>query len=139
MRARKKTVLAPTMVKTYNQKGMKTDFQDETISPENDIALALENLHTKLTRLLGERIEKLALYGSRARGDYEAGSDVDVVIIVKNLDNELKERILNLVADIELEHMVPLSMLVLSDVTYKELFKRERRIALDIEREGIPL
>jgi hypothetical protein len=114
-------------------------LSDEIIISETDIAEALKDLREKLHQLLGASMEKLVLYGSRARGDYEIGSDVDVAIIVKNLDRERKESILKLVADIELEHLVPLSTLVLSDGSYKDLLERERRIALDIEREGIPI
>ena len=35
--------------------------------------------------------------------------------------------------------LVPLSTLVLSEADYRGLIERERRIALDIEREGVPL
>lgn len=112
---------------------------DEAIVPDSDIASALTALREKLNRLLGGRLEKLVLYGSRARGDHDPESDVDVAIIVNELDRPLKEMILNLVADIELEHLVPLSTLVLSVGSYKELLERERRIAWDIEKDGIPL
>jgi predicted nucleotidyltransferase len=99
----------------------------------------LEELKRKLTELLGDRLKKLILYGSRARGDYDEESDIDIAVIVRGLTRELKNRILDMVADIEVEHLTPLSTLVLSEEDFEFLKKRERRIALDIEREGIPL
>lgn len=99
----------------------------------------LEELKRNLTELLGERLKKLVLYGSRARGDYDEDSDIDIAIIVRGLTRELKNQILDMVADIEMEHLTPLSTLVLSEEDFELLKKRERRIALDIEREGIPL
>jgi len=99
----------------------------------------LEELKGKLTELLGDRLRNLVLYGSRARGDYDEDSDTDIAIIVRGLTRELKNRIFDMVADIEIEHLTPLSTLVLSEEDFDLLKKRERRIALDIEREGIPL
>jgi predicted nucleotidyltransferase len=81
----------------------------------------------------------MVLFGSMARGDYHDGSDMDVAIIVHGLTRRLKGRILDEVAELELEHHTPLSVLVFSDEEFNRLKKRERRIALDIEREGISL
>ena len=99
----------------------------------------LEELKLKLTELLGDRLRKLVLYGSRARGDYDEESDIDIAIIVRGLTRELKNQMLDLVADIEMENLTPLSTLVLSEEDFELLKRRERRIALDIEREGISL
>lgn len=99
---------------------------------------ALIELKAVLKEFLGERV-RLILYGSKARGDYAIESDIDIAIIVQGLTRELKHQILNMVADIEIAHATPLSTLVLSQEDFELLKKRERRIALDIEREGIPL
>jgi hypothetical protein len=82
---------------------------------------------------------RLILFGSRARGDFTEESDLDLAIIVPGLTRELKNEILDKVADIELKYLTPLSTLVISEEDFDTLKKRERRIALDIEREGIPL
>lgn len=82
---------------------------------------------------------RFILFGSRARGDYDNESDIDIAIIVPGLTRDLKNEILNKVTDIELKYLTPLSTLVISEEDFGLLKKRERRIALDIEREGIPL
>lgn len=89
--------------------------------------------------LLSDRLVRVVLFGSRARGDYCARSDIDVAVIVRALSRRLKHEILERVADLELKHDTPLSVLVLSEDQFDQLKMRERRIALDIEREGIPL
>ena len=116
---------------------MKASSLDNILSGED--TAALKELKVSLKELLGDRLVKFMLYGSRARGDYEAESDIDVAIIVKGLTRELKNQILDKVAEIEFEYLTPLSTLVLSEEEFELLKKRERRIALDIEREGIPL
>ncbi|MBI3752540.1 MAG: nucleotidyltransferase domain-containing protein [Deltaproteobacteria bacterium] len=89
--------------------------------------------------ICGDRIVKFVLYGSRARGDYDRESDIDIAIVVRGMTRELKNRILDAVCDIELKYLTPLSTLVFSEENFEFLKSRERRIALDIEREGIPI
>ncbi|ODS31042.1 MAG: nucleotidyltransferase [Candidatus Scalindua rubra] len=100
---------------------------------------ALKELKDCLNELLSDRIVGLILYGSRARGDYDNKSDIDVAIIIRGLTRELKNQVFETIADIELKYLTPLSTLVISEEHYEFLKQRERRIALDIESEGIPL
>jgi len=50
----------------------------------------------ELRRRLGDRIQKIILYGSRARGDFWEGSDFDFLAIVGAKDRDLEEQILDL-------------------------------------------
>jgi len=102
-------------------------------------ARALEDLRVKLTTLLGPRLIGMFLFGSKARGDYDEGSDLDVAVIVEGLDRMLKRTIIDIVIDIELQYDVVISSWVVSSEDFQKLRDRERRIALDIEREGIKL
>jgi len=72
-------------------------------------------------------------------GDYDNKSDIDVAIIVRGLTRNLKNQILENVAEIEFKHLVPISTLLLSEDEFENLKRLERRIALDIEREGHPI
>ena len=99
---------------------------------------ALRELKGALKLFLGDRLVRFVLYGSKARGDYHSGSDLDVAIVVKGLTTVLKHQILDKVADIEFKYLMPVSTLVLSEEDFNKLKQRERRIALDIERDGIP-
>jgi predicted nucleotidyltransferase len=99
----------------------------------------LRELKKNLEHLLGDRLVNIVLFGSRARGDFSDESDIDVAIIVRELTKKLKDKILDEVAQVELEYDMPISAFVLSEEEFNQLKRRERRIALDIEREGIPL
>lgn len=99
----------------------------------------LKELKEILDGFLGESLIKFVLFGSRARGDYDNKSDIDVAIIVRDLTRNLKNQILKNVAEIELKHLVPISTLLLSEDEFENLKRLERRIALDIEREGDPI
>ena len=61
---------------------------------------ALEKFKDGLVSKYPDRIEKIILYGSRARGDAKQESDVDVMIVVKDkrprmIDNYGLERVLS--------------------------------------------
>jgi predicted nucleotidyltransferase len=106
---------------------------------ENEVRTALAVLAERLRSLLGSSLARLVLYGSRARGDADPDSDIDVAVIVRDAGPRERDRIFEAVADVELETGVPLSTLILSEPDYNHLLKRERRLALDIEKEGIEL
>lgn len=99
----------------------------------------LKELKGNLENLLTPQAFKMILFGSRARGDYLDDSDVDVAILIRGLTREMKNQILDRVAEIELVYLLPIAVLIFSEEEFDNLKKRERRIALDIDSEGIPL
>jgi predicted nucleotidyltransferase len=113
----------------WNWKIMMNDIRGET----------LRELKESMKTFLGDRLLRMVLFGSIARGDYTDESDIDVAIIIRGLTRELKYQILDRVAEVEFNHFMPISALLLSEDEFNRLKKRERRIALDIEGEGIPL
>jgi predicted nucleotidyltransferase len=62
----------------------------------------LMRFRAALDRLYGDRIERVVLYGSRARGDARADSDYDVAIFLHDLTNYWGEadRIVEIETDI---------------------------------------
>jgi predicted nucleotidyltransferase len=110
------------------------------ILTEEEIRESLDALKARLSLLLGRALARLVLFGSRARGDADPDSDVDVAVVYRGgADAGTKRRILEAVTSVELERCVPLSTLIFSEEEFGRLRDRERRIALDIEREGIAL
>ena len=45
----------------------------------------------QLKDIMESKLTKVIVYGSYARGDYNSSSDVDVMILVKMSDNEIKK------------------------------------------------
>jgi predicted nucleotidyltransferase len=100
---------------------------------------AVAEIRERVNGFVGRRLRGLYVFGSKARGDYDSESDVDLAILIDGLDRETKRKIIDLVADVEVKYFVVISSLVLSWKDFTDLKKRERRIAFDIEREGISL
>ena len=47
----------------------------------------MKELKEGLVRIYGDKLKAVYLYGSYARGDYRPGSDVDVMILLKDYKN----------------------------------------------------
>lgn len=50
--------------------------------PQN-IKETIQKFTIETQKLLGERVKKVILYGSYARGDYNSDSDIDIMILLK--------------------------------------------------------
>lgn len=101
----------------------------------------LIDLRDHLLTRLPDSIERIVMYGSYARGDAEAESDVDILVVVK----ESSPAIVNEARSIRYEVMERhryhplLSLLVLSDKDWRRLSKRSAGLKYNIEREGITI
>jgi hypothetical protein len=82
---------------------------------------ALQEFVTYLRTTLANQIESVALFGSKARGDSEQESDIDVLVILTGEDRELRREILRQAACISLKHDVILSSRVIGAVRWEKM------------------
>lgn len=92
-----------------------------------------------LIRIYGDRLKAVYLYGSYARGDYREGSDVDVMILLKNYRNYWNEqkKISQLASDISLEYDVTVSCVFIKELEWKTAIN-EKPLIYNIHKEGLP-
>lgn len=65
------------------------------ITKDEKLNRLLPEIENKIRELFGEKVSKIILFGSYARGDFDSESDVDIMVIVddENLDIYRKKRI----------------------------------------------
>ena len=99
----------------------------------------MKELKAGLVRIYGDRLKAVYLYGSYARGDYRQGSDVDVMILLKDYKNYWKEqsKISQLESDVSLEYDVTVSCIFIKQIQW-ETSSDERPIIYNIRKEGVP-
>jgi predicted nucleotidyltransferase len=102
-------------------------------------AAAVHEFIAAAREMLGPALKAVRLFGSRARGQGHEHSDLDLALIVETGGRARRHALYDLAFDIGLTHGVELAPLVLEEQQFQELKRRERRIALEIEGEGIPL
>ena len=103
---------------------------------------ALRELARRVRATLGEDLDRIVLYGSRARGDAGPDSDIDVLIITGTEPAPAcRSRLSAIAADLQVETAtyLPFSLAVMSRAAYAALLGHERRFALDVESEGVDL
>ncbi len=88
---------------------------------------------------LGRRTERLVLFGSRARGEGHEESDLDVLVLVADRTRSDQLAVYDAAYDVWDAGGIDVSPLVRSPEAWADLLARERRLALDVEREGVPL
>jgi uncharacterized protein len=100
---------------------------------------ALDQLTGWVRTTFAARVRELVLFGSRARGEGNEDSDVDVLVAIDDVTSLEAQEIAYFCGDLMTEHDVLVSPFVLSTARLAELRRRERLIARDIDRDGVPL
>lgn len=105
----------------------------------NRIDNILKQFIMDISDLLGNRLKKVILYGSYARGDYSKNSDLDIMILTDFSDIELAEyrvKVRDLACDLELENDIVISPIV------RNIEKYNNRIDIipfymNVQKEGV--
>lgn len=86
-----------------------------------NLELVLKNLTARVYALLGDKLDRVVLYGSYARGDNSEDSDVDILVLTRISAAETKKynRELNKIfSRVGLENDILLSMFLLDKDAY---------------------
>jgi uncharacterized protein len=84
-------------------------------------------------------VSRVCVFGSRARGDATADSDLDVFLVVDHLDADLREKISEVAWEVGFENDVVLSTFVITAEQLERGPLGVSPIFRQIEREGIRL
>jgi uncharacterized protein len=72
-------------------------------------AAALEEFLRSLRSALGKNLFEAKLFGSKATGKDQPGSDIDVLVVVDQNGVEIEDRVLDIAFDVNLKHDVYIS------------------------------
>jgi predicted nucleotidyltransferase len=101
-----------------------------------ELAEILQRLKTCLREIYGDRLVKLVLFGSQARGEAAKDSDIDVLVVLKgdvNLGEEIKKTS-DVVAKLSLEYDRVISRLFIDESRFNSY---NSPLLQNIRREGI--
>jgi len=102
----------------------------------DQLARLLDELRSGLSRLLGEQLQAVYLYGSQARGEARADSDVDVLVVLRGKFSyfDMIEITGQLAAELSLKYDTVVSLAFTHQEDYQE---RQIPFLMNIRREGI--
>jgi predicted nucleotidyltransferase len=92
---------------------------------------AILRFKERVGALPGAAVQRVILFGSRARGEGDEGSDLDLAVILAGDDGPYWRQIVDVATELNLEHeyRVQVSPLIVSQARLVELWDRERAIA----------
>lgn len=103
---------------------------------------ALTALVERLRQHYGDDLLRVALFGSKARGDFDDESDLDVLIVARIPDADYwqhRQEIVNLTTDLMLEYGPVISPLINDEAAYIQLRQWNTLLNRNIERDGVEL
>ena len=107
----------------------------------NNVNEEIQKFINEVNKILGDRLKKVILYGSYARGDYNKKSDVDIMILTDLSFEEIEEyrdKISDAAFEIELKTGIILSPVVKNIEKYNT---RRKFVPFykNVEKEGVVL
>lgn len=102
------------------------------------VRAALAEAKERLVEAYGDRLDRLVLYGSHARGDARADSDVDVIVVLRGVNDPYGEgkRLSVLRLDLSVRYGVDIAM---QPYSCDEVVDPARPLMHSVAREGIAL
>ena len=103
---------------------------------------ALESLVNRLGQRYGDDLQRLVLFGSKARGDFDEESDLDVLVVVRMSEGDYWQhwnKIIDLTYDLELKYNVVFSLLIKNEPEYALMRQWNLLINRNIDQDGIGL
>src|SRR5206468_11568824 len=96
----------------------------------------LRRVRRRFVEIYGERLTRLVLFGSEARGDAQSGSDIDLLVVLQGQVNPAAEvaRTGGMVAALSLEYDVVLSCTFVSAERYST---EQSPLLMNARREGV--
>ncbi|MFN8472406.1 MAG: HEPN domain-containing protein [Anaerolineae bacterium] len=100
----------------------------------NDERASVTDFLQALDHACGDHVARVVLFGSRARGDHTAESDIDLLIVGTDGADEIRVAVKELRPD-----AVPLSVLVMSQADYQHHQWLQDPLYVNVRRDGIEL
>ncbi len=104
-----------------------------------DLSCLLERYKEAVTQILGERLKRIILYGSYARGDFKQDSDMDIMILADIQPEEisnLADRIYDITYDFEVKYEMEINPSIQSIQVYEQ-WKGVYPFFMNIEKDGV--
>lgn len=109
-------------------------IRGEAIMVDRDLRIA-EELKSRVTDVI--KLLDFRLFGSRARGDADEYSDLDIFLEVETLDKEQKNKIFDIVWEVGYEHHLVISALIFTRDEIENSPLKSSSIVKSITAEGI--
>jgi len=100
---------------------------------------ALAEYLTRLREQFGDQVQRVILYGSKVRGDFDAESDIDVFVVVKDDATTRARALTQLGVEVDLKYDVLLGDFVVPQTRFARMAQMREPFYRELMGEGIEL
>ena len=103
-----------------------------------DLQQVLDDVKTKMSEIYGDDLDKIILYGSYARGDYRDESDIDIMVLVKCSEEEVKKsrsKWIRASSELGIDYDIYVSIKVIN-LDYFNRWKNSMPLFVNVAKEG---
>jgi len=99
----------------------------------------IRQINSKLQKKFKDKLVKIVLFGSYARGDYDTESDIDILVLIEDDEPEkYSDEIVDFEVDLTIKYGV-LPSIILRDINYFYENKEIIPFYRNVEREGVEI
>lgn len=102
-------------------------------------AEALKDFLRKLRGALRHKLIEVKLFGSKARGEDAADSDIDLLVVVNEACVEIEDQVLDIAFEVNLKHEVYISPRVVDRAILDDPVWKITPFLQTVSKEGVPL
>jgi predicted nucleotidyltransferase len=100
---------------------------------------AVQEFMTTVRLTYGDKIQRAALFGSKARGDDTKYSDVDILLIVADDNWKFRQPFSVIISDIALKYDVKLDVRVISATRWQYMENIQAGLYQNISKDAVPI
>jgi predicted nucleotidyltransferase len=100
---------------------------------------AVQKLLSQIKAAYGKQIRQAMLFGSKARGNASKDSDIDILLLIEKETWELRDEIVGIAADINLEADLLIDVRVIGIERWQQMAKIQSGLYRTISEDAIPL
>jgi predicted nucleotidyltransferase len=113
---------------------MKTQFPKQS----HKLVALLQDFRKNLTKIYGQNLRELVLFGSYARGDFHENSDIDILLVLENYNSPFAE--INRISEIKYDFLLANNLIINIIPTNLENLEHSNKLLFkNIREEGIIL
>ena len=106
-----------------------------------DIHDILMEFSQEIKQVLGDKLTKIILYGSYARGEQKENSDIDIMVLTTYTDEEIEKietKIFDIAFDFEMKYFLDISVIIKNEKHFN-YWLGSLPFYDNVEREGVVL
>jgi predicted nucleotidyltransferase len=104
---------------------------------QKQIKKIVQNFASDVTEEIGDHMAEIIWYGSTARGEGTKDSDIDILLLTKEDNHDLRKRAVDISAQLSLQYDCLIAVSLIPANRFQQMLQNGRLYAKNIDQQGI--